>query len=83
MSAASGAVLKNWPAFTGTTFTVPSALNPADFATITRDDGAKQATYKGYPLYYWVSDEKRGDATGENVGDVWFVIDPANFPPTT
>jgi len=82
MSAASGAVLKNWPAFTQTDFTVPSALDPADFATITRDDGTKQATYKGYPLYYWVNDTRRGDTSGEKVGGVWFVIDPAKFPPT-
>ena len=26
------------------------------------------------PLYYWVNDEVPGDATGQNVNDVWFVV---------
>ncbi len=81
MSACSGNCIKAWPAFSASSFQVPSALSPSDFGSITRDDGTVQATYKGYPLYYWVNDKKRGDTTGQNVGKVWFVIDPANFPP--
>jgi len=79
-SACSGDCIKAWPAFTASSIQVPSALNPADFATISRADGSSQVTYKGYPLYYWVKDAKRGDVTGQNVGKVWFVIDPAKFP---
>ena len=81
MSACTGGCIKNWPAFAPSGFVVPSALNPADFATIKRSDGAAQATYKGYPLYYWVKDTTRGDVTGQNVGKVWYVIDPEKFPP--
>jgi predicted lipoprotein with Yx(FWY)xxD motif len=81
ISACSGNCLKNWPAFDASSFIVPSALNPADFGTIKRDDGTLQATYKGFPLYYWVNDKKRGDTTGQDVGKVWYVIDPAKFPP--
>ena len=80
-SACTGNCIKAWPAFTADTFVVPSALNASDFSTITRGDGATQATYKGYPLYYWAKDAKRGDVTGQNVGKVWFVIDPDKFPP--
>ncbi len=79
-SACSGDCLKNWPAFLAESLVVPTALNPSDFGTITRADGSSQTTYKGYPLYYWVKDLKRGDVTGQNVGKVWFVIDPAKFP---
>jgi predicted lipoprotein with Yx(FWY)xxD motif len=81
ISACTGNCLKNWPAFAASSFIVPSALNPADFGTLTRDDGTTQATYKGFPLYYWVNDKKRGDTTGQDVGKVWYVIDPAKFPP--
>jgi len=81
VSACTGNCLKNWPAFTASSFVVPSALNPADFGTIKRDDGTLQATFKGFPLYYWVKDLKRGDTTGQDVGKVWYVIDPAKFPP--
>jgi predicted lipoprotein with Yx(FWY)xxD motif len=80
-SACTGNCIAAWPAFTSDSFVVPSALNPADFGAITRPDGTKQATYKGYPLYYWVKDTKRGDTTGQDVGKVWYVIDPAKFPP--
>jgi predicted lipoprotein with Yx(FWY)xxD motif len=80
-SACTGNCITNWPAVTNSTFVVPSVLNPADFATIKRDDGITQVTYKGYPLYYWIKDTKRGDATGQYVGKVWYVIDPAKFPP--
>ncbi len=43
---------------------------------ITRDDGGKQLTYNGQPLYYWINDHKPGDASGQNVGEVWFVLNP-------
>lgn len=79
-SACTGACLKAWPPFFVSQVVVPSVLNAADFSTITRPDGAKQLAYKGYPLYYWQSDKARGDVTGEGVGKVWYVIDPAKFP---
>jgi predicted lipoprotein with Yx(FWY)xxD motif len=34
-------------------------------------------TYNKMPLYYWVKDKKPGDATGQDVGKVWYVIDPS------
>jgi len=81
MSACSGDCIKLWPAFTADSFVVPSAMNASDFGTISRSDGTTQATYKGYPLYYWAKDKMRGDVTGQNVGKVWYVIDPEKFPP--
>ncbi len=78
-SACSGDCLKAWPAFTASSFVIPSALDSADFGSITRDDGTVQVTFKGWPLYYWVKDKKRGDLTGQGVGKVWYVIDPAKF----
>jgi predicted lipoprotein with Yx(FWY)xxD motif len=51
---------------------------------IDRDDGTRQVAYNGMPLYFWIKDVRPGDATGENVGGVWFVINPgetfASFP---
>ena len=78
-SACTGDCIKNWPAFTTSSVVVPSALKTVDFSTITRADGTKQVAYKGYPLYYWVKDKKRGDVTGQDVNKVWYVIDPAKF----
>ncbi|WP_274654704.1 plastocyanin/azurin family copper-binding protein [Paenibacillus humicola] len=81
MSACDGTCLANWPVYGKSGGSVPSTLNKADFGTITRADGTKQATFKGYPLYYFVKDMAHGDVTGQNVGSVWFVIDPAKFMP--
>ncbi len=79
-SACSGFCVKNWPIFYRETIAPKNGLKAEDFGTITRDDGEKQTTYKGYPLYYWKNDKKAGDTTGHGVKDVWFVIDPSNFP---
>jgi predicted lipoprotein with Yx(FWY)xxD motif len=35
--------------------------------TFTRADGTIQVTYNGLPLYYWVSDTKAGDTTGQGI----------------
>ncbi len=80
-SACTGDCLKAWPAFSVPSLVVPSALNAGDFGSIKRADGTSQTTYKGYPLYYWFKDTKRGDTTGQDVEKVWYVIDPAKFPP--
>jgi predicted lipoprotein with Yx(FWY)xxD motif len=49
---------------------------PGQLGTITRTDGGRQVTYNGMPLYYWAADSNPGDASGQGVGDVWFVVHP-------
>lgn len=44
--------------------------------TVERDDGSLQATYFGWPLYYFAKDEASGDTNGQGVGDVWFLVSP-------
>jgi predicted lipoprotein with Yx(FWY)xxD motif/plastocyanin len=44
--------------------------------TTTRKDGTNQVTYNGWPLYYYVKDQKPGDVTGQDVGGVWYVLSP-------
>lgn len=83
VSNCSGKCLENWPAFYSENIVVPTGVDAADFATITRTDGSMQTTYKGYPLYYWVQDKMSGDTTGQNVGTVWFVVNPETFSGTS
>jgi predicted lipoprotein with Yx(FWY)xxD motif len=40
----------------------------------TTDDGS-QATYNGWPLYYYASDSAPSDTNGQGVGGVWSVMD--------
>ena len=42
-----------------------------------RNDGTEQATYNGWPLYYFVNDAAPGDVNGQGVNDVWYVLDAA------
>lgn len=71
-----GDCLKNWPIFYDANPVIGTGLTAADFKTITRTDGKKQTTYKGWPLYYFVNDASAGDTKGDKVGDVWFIAKP-------
>ncbi len=78
VSNCSGDCAVNWPPLT-----VADAMNVTtqpglvgEVGTITRDDGSIQVTYNGMPLYYWKDDMAPGDATGQGVGDVWYVVKP-------
>ncbi|GIE84321.1 hypothetical protein [Actinoplanes regularis] len=44
--------------------------------TVTRADGTKQLTLKGWPLYRYIGDKKPGEWKGQNVSGKWFVITP-------
>jgi predicted lipoprotein with Yx(FWY)xxD motif len=48
--------------------------------TTRRKDGKLQVTYRRHPLYYFVTDRKPGQTTGQGVnqfGGPWWVISPA------
>ena len=68
--------LDAWPVFYEETITVDTGLNTSDFATIDRTDGAKQTTYKGWPLYYFANDGAAGDTLGDDVNNVWYIAKP-------
>jgi len=80
-SVCSGGCLEKWPIYYRKSVAVSPGIDSKDFGTIARVDGQKQTTFRGYPLYYFVNDKAAGETTGQKVKDVWFVIDPANFPP--
>jgi predicted lipoprotein with Yx(FWY)xxD motif len=47
--------------------------------TTKRKDGKLQVIYRGHPLYYFVSDRKRGQTTGQGLnqfGGPWWVLSP-------
>lgn len=80
-SVCAGPCVEKWPLYYREAVAPPEGLPATDFATIKRGDGNPQTTFRGYPLYYWVNDAKPGDTSGQGFNDVWFVIDPAKFPP--
>jgi predicted lipoprotein with Yx(FWY)xxD motif len=75
-SSCTGGCIAAWPVFYKETLSIDSTLTAADFGVITRTDGSKQNTYKGWPLYYYAGDAKAGDITGDKANDIWFVAKP-------
>lgn len=80
-SACAGPCVEKWPLYYRETVAPPQGVPAGEFGTLTRADGKMQSTFRGYPLYYWAGDAKPGDTSGQGVKDVWFVVDPGNFPP--
>ena len=75
-SVCTGDCASAWPPLTGENPQVGPAVT-ADLDTIEREDGSTQVTANGWPLYYYQPDSAPGDATGQGVGDVWYVLSPA------
>jgi predicted lipoprotein with Yx(FWY)xxD motif len=75
-SACSGQCLVAWPPVVTESDTPAVEGVDGEVGTITRDDGTKQVTLEGYPLYYWQDDVQSGDTTGQGVQGVWWVVGP-------
>ena len=70
-SACNDQCAKNWPPVHASADAAPEG----DYTIIERDDGTKQWAYKGQPLYTFIKDTKPGDRTGDNVKDVWHIVE--------
>jgi predicted lipoprotein with Yx(FWY)xxD motif len=83
-STCTGGCATSWPPLK-TTAGQPVSAGPGitgAFGTLTRDDGSLQVTYNGLPLYTWVQDTKKGDATGDGIAGfhVALVSAPSGSP---
>lgn len=67
-----------WPPLLAEQLAINPLSVPGSFSLIERTDGGMQVAYNGWPLYYWASDARPGDTTGQGVNDVWWV---ANLDP--
>lgn len=65
-----GQCLAAWPAFS-VNGEVDPKIKKEELGEITRSDGTKQATYKGWPLYYFANDN--GKVAGDGVNKIWYV----------
>jgi predicted lipoprotein with Yx(FWY)xxD motif len=80
-SKCTGACTTPWPPVTlASGNPVAPAGLPGTLAVVTRDDGGRQVTYNGRPLYTFARDAQAGDTVGEGVnafGGVWHAVKPA------
>jgi len=70
-----------WSPFYVETISLPDSLMPGDFASITRTDGLKQTTFRGWPLYLYSGDRDAGDVFGDGREENrWHVVSPLDLP---
>jgi len=71
-SACTASCATTWPPATTTSASPgkPSGL-AGELTTITRDDGTKQLTLDGHPLYRFAKDTAAGQTNGDGVGGIW------------
>ncbi|WP_410793772.1 hypothetical protein [Kribbella sp. C-35] len=71
----SGDCLAKWPVVPAGDGTPQlDGIDASLVSTVTRSDGTKQLAIKGLPLYLFASDSAAGEAKGQAVGDVWWVV---------
>ena len=78
-SACADQCLVAWPPLFGQP-TAGNGVDDSKLGSFQRADGSTQATYNGWPLYYWKSDAKPGDVLGQDVNQVWFVLNRDGDP---
>jgi predicted lipoprotein with Yx(FWY)xxD motif len=74
-SKCTGLCASYWPPVTGSPRAGPGVTGR--LGSITRPDGAVQATYDGHPLYTYIGDSSPGQEQGNNLdlnGGLWYVI---------
>lgn len=66
-SACNGKCAENWPPL----LAGADGQAAGDWGIVVRDDGRRQWSFKGRPLYGWIKDEKPGDRSGDGFNGVW------------
>jgi predicted lipoprotein with Yx(FWY)xxD motif len=78
MSACNSACVQYWPALTSrATPRAGSGVHQSMLRVIRQQNGVRQVTYAGHPLYTFVGDKSAGQTSGEgltNFGAGWYAI---------
>lgn len=76
-SACTGSCIAAWPPVLARSEAPAVDGITGKVGTIATPDGKKQLTINGMPVYYYAKDRAPGDVTGQGVGGVWFLVNPA------
>jgi predicted lipoprotein with Yx(FWY)xxD motif len=79
VSNCNGGCAAAWPPLGVADGETPNAASggSGELTLIVREDGSQQVALDGAPLYFYRDDAVPGDANGQNVNEVWFVLDPS------
>ena len=67
-----------WPAATVTgTPTAGEGVDASKLTASAQPDGTMQLTYNGHLLYRFAGDSAPGQTNGQDVNEVWYVLDAA------
>ena len=77
MSACTGSCAATWPPVLAGSDAPAVEGVTGKVGTIATPDGKKQLTINGMPVYHFVKDKAPGDITGQGVGGVWYLVNPA------
>jgi predicted lipoprotein with Yx(FWY)xxD motif len=79
-SACSGDCAKAWPPYVvNGSLKAAANVKRSLLGTVRRANGARQLTYAGHPLYYYVGDKRPGQILCQNAsefGGLWLVVRP-------
>ncbi|MGJ1408191.1 COG4315 family predicted lipoprotein [Sphingobacterium thalpophilum] len=75
-STCKGNCLATWPVYYSSQTSTDLKLDKNLIGEITREDGAKQSTFKGWPLYYYAGDSQVGQVNGDAMNKIWYVAKP-------
>ena len=80
MSTCTNGCAETWPPLTVTGEPSTGDDVTAQLATFERETGETQVMAGGWPLYYFAPDQQPGDATGQGVNNIWWVLSPDGTP---
>lgn len=75
-STCAGECEKAWPVVAAGDVKAAAGTDASKIGELTRDDGTKQLTLGGWPMYRYAKDTNPGDANGQGVGGTWFASAP-------
>jgi predicted lipoprotein with Yx(FWY)xxD motif len=66
-----------WPALAGGAAKAGSGVNASLLGTDAGPNGTQVVTYNHWPLYTFAGDKAPGEAKGQGIGGVWWVVSPS------
>ena len=71
-----GEVGRFYPPFYAESVSAGGGINVSEFGYLTRADGQRQTTFRGWPLYYYINDREPGDAKSQGANNITFLAKP-------